>query len=372
MRVIIISHSYIPKMNQQKLEKISEYSGVELYLITPYKWGHKLKEYSLEFPQNSDYEIIPKKPFLTNRGSLYFLPFLSREIKKINPDIIHVEEEPWSISCFQAMRAGKEVGCKTLFFTWENIYKNFRSPFSFFEKHNLNQANYAIAGNRDAKQILEKKGFNKPIKILPQLGVDPELFKRQDVSELKKELNLKGFVIGFVGRLVPEKGLLTLIDAASKLDQGYNILIVGRGDLKPDIINLAKKRGIEDRLRFVDTVPHSEVPKYLNCMDVLVLPSITTKNWKEQFGHVLIEAMSCEVPVIGSDSGEIPNVIFDSGIVFQEANVNELAEKISLLMRDEKLRQEVAKKGRKKVLDGYTWQKIAGETYKVYKHLKNL
>ena len=372
MKVVLISHSYIPEINQQKLEKISEYNDVDLYLITPQKWKHKLKTYSIEYPQTKNYEIIPKRTLMTIKGRLYFFPSLTKEIREIKPDIIHIEEEPWSLSCFQAMRAKKISKSKTLFFTWENIYKNFFFPFSLIEKYNLKHADFAITGNQDAKEILKKKGFQKSIEVLPQLGVDPEIFKKQDASHLNERLNLNSFVIGFIGRLVWEKGLLTLIEAASKLDQqDYNILIVGRGELKADIINLAEKLGISNKIRFVDTVPHSEVPDYLNCMDVLVLPSVTTKKWKEQFGHVLIEAMACEVPVIGSNSGEIPKVIGDAGLVFQEKNAKDLSEKLSTIVQDEKLRRKLAKEGRKQILENYTWKRIAGDTHKVYQHLIN-
>ena len=358
----MISHSYIPKINQKKLEELSK--KVELVLLTPKKWKHTLKTYELE--ENEKISIIPKKIIL--KGSFYMFLNLS-ELYDIKPDIIHIEEEPWSLSCFQSVRAGKILNRKTILFTWENIYKNFLPPLSFFEKYNLKHADYAISGNKDAKKVLIKKGFSKPIKVLPQLGIDPATFKPQDTSYIKDRLNLDGFVIGFVGRLVHEKGLSTLIDAISKIKQEYTLLIVGGGEIKRDIVELAEKLDLKDKIRFVDSIPHAEVSKYLSCMDVLVLPSITTEKWKEQFGHVLIEAMSCEVPVIGSNSGEIPNVIGDAGLVFKEKDATELAEKIKILMSDENLRKSLAKKGRKRVLKNYTWERIAEETYKIYQQL---
>jgi L-malate glycosyltransferase len=75
---------------------------------------------------------------------------------------------------------------------------------------------------------------------------------------------------------------------------------------------------ISDNIRVVNSIPSSQVPDYLNCMDCLVLPSCTIKKWKEQFGRILIETMACKVPVIGFDSGEIPNAIGDCGLIFKE------------------------------------------------------
>ena len=132
---------------------------------------------------------------------------------------------------------------------------------------------------------------------------------------------------------------------------------------------MASNYGILDRIVFIDIIPPEEVPLYLNCMDVMALPSITTKQWKEQFGHVLIEAMSCEVPVIGSSSAEIPNVIGDAGLIFREGDSDDLCEKITMIMNNGKFKAELAMRGRERVLQKYTNEKIAEETYKVYEEL---
>jgi glycosyltransferase involved in cell wall biosynthesis len=104
-------------------------------------------------------------------------------------------------------------------------------------------------------------------------------------------------------------------------------------------------------------------------MDCLVLPSRTTRKWKEQFGRVLIEAMACEVPVIGSDSGEIPNVIGDSGLVFKEGDVGDLSSKLEVLINNKDVRVELARKGRQRVLNNFTQEKAAEETYKIYQKM---
>jgi glycosyltransferase involved in cell wall biosynthesis len=105
------------------------------------------------------------------------------------------------------------------------------------------------------------------------------------------------------------KGLATLLKAFSLLIQNpaCHLLIVGSGDYREEMLSLASQLGIRERMILVDAVPAEDVPRYINCMDVLVLPSITTPGWVEFFGRVLVEAMVCQVPVIGSSSGEIPN-----------------------------------------------------------------
>ena len=109
----------------------------------------------------------------------------------------------------------------------------------------------------------------------------------------------------------------------------------------------------------------------MNCMDAFVLPSVTTPVLKEQFGKVLVEAMACEVPVIGSSSGAIPEVIGDAGLVFREGDVDDLVDKLNTLANKPVFRQELAKKGKSRVLDNFTWQKFAENTYSVFKEVLN-
>ena len=104
---------------------------------------------------------------------------------------------------------------------------------------------------------------------------------------------------------------------------------------------------------------------YRSC-DVVVLPSRTMPSWKEQFGRVLIEAMACQVPVVGSDSGEIPNVIGDAGLIFPEGDVAALTRQLRTLMDDRTLRQQLGAAGRQRVLTRFTMARIAAESVAVY------
>ncbi|MBI3813554.1 MAG: glycosyltransferase family 4 protein, partial [Nitrospinae bacterium] len=215
-----------------------------------------------------------------------------------------------------------------------------------------------------------KKGFSKEAEVIPQFGVNPQIFKKDDVKCLKKELNPENkFTIGFVGRLVREKGIIDLLDAVLNAGFDSHLLIIGAGPLKSKIIERTKGAGISHRVKIIDRVPSLEIYKYFNCMDCLVLPSLTMPNWKEQFGRVLIEAMACEVPVIGSNSGEILNVIGDAGLIFKEGDTNDLSSKINLLINNEDLRIKLGKKGRQRVLEHFTQKIVAQETYKIYKKI---
>src|SRR5258706_5141015 len=132
------------------------------------------------------------------------------------------------------------------------------------------------------------------------------------------------FTLGYLGRLVENKGLSLLIEALASLPEYCRVVFIGNGPMKSELEAQAARLGVIQRVTFKAGVPTYEVPQELQQMDVLVLPSLTRPNWKEQFGRVLAEAMACETPVIGSSSGEIPYVIGDAGLVFSEGNAQEL------------------------------------------------
>ncbi len=162
---------------------------------------------------------------------------------------------------------------------------------------------------------------------------------------------------------------MILLHSVARIAGDYQLFVVGKGPLRRQMIRRANKLGINEKLIFAGNVVHREISHYLNCMNLLALPSITTLGWREQLGRVLIEAMACEVPVIGSSSGEIPTVIGDAGLIFGEKDTDDLRNNIGRLMMDEDFRLKLAKKGRQRVLNKYTWCGAAKQIYEVYQEL---
>ncbi len=157
-----------------------------------------------------------------------------------------------------------------------------------------------------------------------------------------------------------------LLEALAGLEGMWRAYIQGSGPARESLQAQARDLGIAGRVTFDEWIPSAQMPGYYRQLDAIVVPSRTRPNWKEQFGRVLVEAMACGVPVIGSDSGEIPNVIGDAGLVFHEDNVGELRTNLTRLLRDLDLRADLAQRGRERVLAHYTQAQIATETYKVY------
>jgi glycosyltransferase involved in cell wall biosynthesis len=295
---------------------------------------------------------------------LYYYPRLRQIMREVRPEILHIDEEPYNFATFHAMRLARRYKAKALFIAWQNIYRSYPPPFSQVEQYNYRHATVAVAGIADAADILKRKGFSGPIRVVPQHGIDPQIYQRSEPRPARA--GDAPFVLGYVGRLKEEKGLPLLIEVLASLPDYCRVVFVGTGPVKGELEQQALRLGIADRVTFKGAVPTYAVPQEMQRMDAFVLPSLTRPNWKEQFGRVLIEAMACETPVIGSRSGEIPHVIGDAGLLFQEGNVQELAACVRQLLDDPTLYAHLAAKGRQRVLEHYTQERIARQMYEVY------
>jgi glycosyltransferase involved in cell wall biosynthesis len=164
-------------------------------------------------------------------------------------------------------------------------------------------------------------------------------------------------VIGFSGRFIREKGIDTMIAALQKISHPWRALFVGAGPERKRIEKLAARA--PDHVRIVADARHDDMPAWMNAMDVLCAPSRTTAGWREQFGRMLIEAMACGVPVIGSTSGEIPHVLADAGIVAREGDVEDWRDAIDRVLGTAGIRRELSERGIRRVHEHFTWRHAA-------------
>jgi glycosyltransferase involved in cell wall biosynthesis len=376
MRVLAISHSCVVSEYQGRMVELAKYSDVELTLLVPKHWYQFNERVNLEKDRDDHYRIISRQPATWGlwknglRNVTHIYTGINGILRSSKPDIIECWEEPFSAVTAHTTFWAKRIipKAKFIIFSAQNVFKKYPFPFSRFEKYTFKNADYAFLMNGEVAEILRKKGYCKKFTILP-LGVDTDIFCKKEVSFLKKEIRLRDFVIGFIGKITKQKGILDLFEAVSQLNEKIQLLVIGNGDLKGEVEHLVKSLGLRERTILMDAVPHSQVPNYLNCMDVLVFPSITLPDLKEQFGRIIIEGMACEVPVIGSDSGEIPATIGKAGLIFKEEDVVDLKEKIEALIKNPNLRATLAKNGRKRVLKNFSWKVIAEKQYQVYMEL---
>jgi glycosyltransferase involved in cell wall biosynthesis len=145
--------------------------------------------------------------------------------------------------------------------------------------------------------------------------------------------------------------------------------IAGTGSAEPALQALANELGIAAQIVWCGGLASTAMPAFYRHLDLLVLPSRTTPTWKEQFGRVLIEAMSCAVPVIGSTSGEIAQVIGDAGLLFNEGDVSALRAHLQRLLDNRAERVAWGAAGRRRVLAQYTMASVAERTVALYQRL---
>ncbi len=368
MRVLMISKAHVAGTSQRKLEEIAKCPGVELTLVTPPYWqnddGNKQV---LERLYTSGYRMIVTPMALNGNYHLHYYPQLGQIMSEVRPEVVHIDEEPYNFATFQAMRLASRQNAKALFFTWQNLYRSYPPPFRQFELYNYKHAAVALAGNRDASDVLKRKGYEGAIRVIPQFGFDTEIYSRS--TPRPKRASNDPFILGFLGRLKEEKGLNLILDALTHLPDNCKAVFIGQGPMKGPLEEQATRLGLNERVIFKPGIPTDQVPRELEQLDVMVLPSVSRPNWTEQFGRILAEAMSCETPVIGSTCGEIPYVIGDGGLVFKEGDAQELATRVRELLNDPTLYATLAHNGRQRVLENYTQGRIARQTYEVYKEM---
>ncbi|MBI3537895.1 MAG: glycosyltransferase, partial [Chloroflexi bacterium] len=149
----------------------------------------------------------------------------------------------------------------------------------------------------------------------------------------------------------------------------WELRVLGRGPESEKLQTLTRELNIQNKISFDRPRPSTEMPTFYQQLDVLVVPSRTRANWQEQFGRVLIEAMACGIAVIGSNCGEIPNVIGDAGIVVPENDPAALLAALEILRDARARRAELGARGRARVLKYFTHQRIAAETYAIYQKI---
>jgi glycosyltransferase involved in cell wall biosynthesis len=366
MKVFAISHSSVVARFRRKWDELAKRADVDLTLLVPRSWPEAGTHVSYPGERGvaesrAAYRIVSRRTPFTGIHALHFHPLLLADMARARPDIVHIEEEPWNLGTLHAACLARLLGARVIFFTWENVWRRYPFPLPLFLHVVMRLAHHAIAGNHEAPELLRRRGFRKGIDVLPQYGVDPPKARAAGTR------SPGSFTVGFAGRLVPQKGLDTLLGAVAGLPGHVRCLVVGEGPYRRIVTAQAEALGLNGRLEITGSVPHEMMQDYLTRMDVLVLPSRTTARWKEQFGRVLVEAMALAVPVIGSNSGEIPAVVGDAGLVFSEGDVDELRDRIRRLMDDGELRTNLARRGSARALAQYTNRAIADATYAIYR-----
>jgi glycosyltransferase involved in cell wall biosynthesis len=367
MNVLYVSKALIASAYRDKIREMER--SVRMTSVIPRRWGREPVEPSS--PGDPEPHRVPVR--LSGHNHLHFYPGAADWLDAAVPDLVHIDEEPYSLVTLQLGALCRRRSTPFVFFAWQNLERRLPPPFSRVRSFVFRHATGAIAGTDGAAAALGRAGWVGPLAVVPQFGVNPERFRPDSVarSAARQRYGIADgeFVVGYGGRLVSEKGVHTLLDAFARLpaaDPPASLLFIGAGPETRALRERAQTLAIAERVRFAGRVDSTGMPAVLSALDVLVLPTTGTRTWTEQFGRILIEAMACGVPVAGSRCGEIPSVIGDAGDVFPPGDISAIAAILESYRLHESLRVARGHAGRERVLALFTQRRIADRTTAFY------
>ena len=388
MKISIISHNYLNEENCKKLNELSK--KIQLEVISPGIMSGGMFFYrsnkSIRIRESSFVKFYRKLnfPFLSFLSSQYFLFSLNFNFRKFKPHIIHIEYNPWNFIFWQTylykciLRKQTPIVC--------TIKQNTYTEYSFFitkikdlvGNYFIKKVDHFIATSRKTASLYKKRFNVSPEKFTYSalFGVDTDLFKpvsnkKQKIAFRKKyKLPEKNFIIGYVGRFDEEKGIKTLLRAVKKAriskDINLHLALIGAGNLKDFLLQESEKN---NWLHILPKAPRNKVAEFLKTLDLFVMPSHITKYHEEHDAIALLEAMSTGLPCIGTNSGIIPEILKNEGIIVKAGDENELSFKMLKLFYNEKLREKLGVLGRETIANKYSVEKVASQHYQVYEQI---
>ena len=380
VRVALIGHQFqVPTEGQAKAQALASAGGLEVHVVVPDRYREaEVRWRTPDLPKDGGagvhYHLAHVRLPWSGPAKWYLQSYagLRRILEAIRPDILDVWEEPWSLLSAQVCRLRNLwfPSARLISETEQNIRKRLPFPFEHFRSYTFGQADFLIGRNAEAVSNARALGFGGPARIVGN-GFDPRIFHPSDQEAARRKWGVRGFAVGYAGRCVASKGLRSLLAARDILARLCPA--TGRGD--PPGIWVAGEGPLESELRTTPGVhlpgalSRTDLAQFFCAMDVVVLPSLSTRGWKEQFGRVIVEAQGCGIPVVGSSSGAIPEVLGEPELVYPENDSQALARVLMRLWEDRLWGALMAQEGRKRALRNYSWDAVAAQMREVYLEL---
>jgi glycosyltransferase involved in cell wall biosynthesis len=341
LRVVSISHSAVgEKGGRQRYLPLAHESDLDLHLVVPKIWREFGRSLAAEPASDPALQLHILPILFPSAGPmswyLHVYPDLGRLLRKTRPHVVHLWEEPWSLVALQAALLKGDAAL--VLEVDQNILKTLPPPFESIRRFVLRKCAHILARSPDAEAVVRAGGYRGPVTFIGY-GVDQDCFRPDgEAAPRGGELTL-----GYVGRLVEEKGLDEALDAMVAAQAPTRLELIGAGPYEQSLRERAARLGLADRVGFRGWAGPSEIAAFIRGVDAILLLTRTTERVKEQFGRCIIEAQSCGAPVIGSTCGAIPDVVGEGGWIVPERDSGALARLLDEIAAN---RAELAEKGR--------------------------
>jgi glycosyltransferase involved in cell wall biosynthesis len=367
LRVLRIYHSAVVgpwRRRDRELQAL----GADVVLVSPRRWNEGGREVDLDV--NGDRFVVAAGTFGWHPyGFVYDPRPIWRVLRSRTFDVIDVHEEPASLAAAEGWLLSRLAGSRAplCLYSAQNLPKRYPVPFRWIERAVLRRAAGVHTCNDAAGDVLRGKGFSGVVRDLG-LGVDVEHFTPAPPAAGPATARPRPMRVGYVGRLESHKGVDVLIAAVAATD-GLTLEIVGAGPERATLERAVDDAGARVRVAFDGFHAHAGLADVYQRFDVVVVPSLHTSSWVEQFGRVAVEAMASGVAVVASRSGALADVVGDAGVLVPPGDADALADALAALRDDPARRAELAAAGPGHAAT-YAWPAVARRQLDFYRKLE--
>ena len=354
MRVVVVSHLYADPANRAKLKALTGL-GVGVTAAVPDRWVSNVgTPQTARAGDDGGVRVVPipvRGPVTEPGQLLWNAKALRSLLTEFKPDLLHIEEEPWTQPAGLGLRLARRLGIPGVLATAESLPRSYTIGQRLRRERSLRRAAGLIGANNLALALATKRRPTTPQLSLPRLGVTlPATAPREPHT---------GLTLGFVGRLVPERGLDLLFRACVGLAGKWTLTVVGTGPSQEELESLAQRLGIAARISWLGALPRQAVDEIWPRLDCLVLPSRTTERWVMTEGRAAIHAMANGVTIVGTNSGALPEIVGNAGRIVPEEDVAALTSALQDLYADRTECERLGAAGRRRVLEELSDSAIA-------------
>ena len=371
MKVTVLSHSYLEPENRKNMVALEAYVSVRV--IVPRKGSVLIfRDYEFERSEFGSKLFMVFRPLYVSDGQ-YLLCTSTMGLRRFRPDVINVEYNPWSAMFFQVIvyRALFCPHAKMICTIKKNTYRRYsgfrRWLKDWLSRFSLMWVDHIISGSNMVTQLYEQKFLVPAHRItkLNHLGVDTSLFVPAPMRQYEAETPV---IIGYCGRFDIDKGITDLIAAVRRVQEQKTrpvaLRLLGSGSLTREIEEQAADT---DWLEILPPVANAEVARFLQGLDIFVLPSRILEDHQEHDAHALMEALAVGVATIGTRSGIIPELLGEGiGLLVSPEAPDELAAAIEQLVNDHRARKTLGMRGRKKAESEFALDVIAQRKIEIF------